>query len=378
MKTALVISLQGIGNTVLMTPVISALNERGYSVDVVVSDNGSNEILGLCSGIRRTYFWKEGSSPARNVWRLGTELRSGKYEAAFALYPNGKRENTLLCVVKADQKLRFTDRRHRFQLLDFLPATHKLPLTPNHDLTNNFRLVQSFEPLAATSAPHLSVPDDAVSRAGEFFFRNNLTGKFVIGVHPGGGGTAKRWSAANYQELCRRLVEDHSVRFLIFGSSNEEPLVHEIVEEAGNRAVAVCGENLATVAALISKCGLLIANDSALSHIASALQIPVVALWGYTDFHRVAPVNQQGVLVKIDYPCSPCYEFAKGYINDCQYHLKCIKNITVDQVQRIVVAYISALKSQHLLAPETFGPDTEGLSFNRAASGCLQIDLRAA
>lgn len=378
MKTALVISLQGIGNTVLMTPVISALNERGCSVDVVASDNGSNEILGLCSGIRRTYFWNEKYSAGSNVWRLRAELRPEKYDVAFALYPNGKRENTLLCFVRAAQKIRFTDQRHRFQLLDFLPATHKLPLIPNHDLTNNFRLIQSFEPLAQSGSPSLSVSDDAVSQADEFFSRSNLTETFVIGVHPGGGGTAKRWSADNYQELCRRLAKDQSVSFLIFGSSNEERLVHEIVEGVGSRAVAVCGENLETVAALISRCSLLIANDSALSHIASALQVPVVALWGYTDFHRVAPVNPQGVLVKIDYPCSPCYEFAKGYISDCQYHLKCIKNITVDQVQRIVVAYISALKSPGVLAPETFGPDTEGLSFNRAASGCLQIDLRAA
>src|SRR5262245_49151181 len=118
MKTALVISLQGIGNTVLITPIISALNERGYSVDVVVSENGSHEILGLCSGVRNTYFWKEGGSAAKNLWRLRAELRAEPYDIAFGLYPNGKRENTLLCLVKADRKVRYTHRQYGFRLLD--------------------------------------------------------------------------------------------------------------------------------------------------------------------------------------------------------------------------------------------------------------------
>jgi len=378
MKRVLLISVQGIGNTVLMTPVITALAGQGYEVDAVVSDNGSHEALDLCLDLRRRFVWRERQSVAGNLWRLRDELRHEQYDWACALYPNGKRENTLLCLARATRKSRYAHQQNRVRLLDFLPATDKLARQAEHDLTNNFRLIQSVEPRATHEAPRLSVSAEATAAAREFLTRNNLTTGFVVAIHPGGGGISKRWSMSNYRELCRRLAKDDSISFLIFGSDNEQALVREIVSGLGDRALPVCGESLRTVAALLSTCRLLVANDSSLSHIASALQVPVVAVWGYTDFRRVSPVNDHGVLVRIDYPCNPCYQFAKGYIDDCQYHLKCIKDISVDQVERIVVRYISSLKTQGSFCPESVA-DNANISFHqRIESGCVRIDLKAA
>jgi len=70
MKNALLISVQGIGNTVLMTPVIKSLAEAGYEVDTLVSDNGSDEILTRNPNANRQYLWIENEGLIRNVVRL--------------------------------------------------------------------------------------------------------------------------------------------------------------------------------------------------------------------------------------------------------------------------------------------------------------------
>jgi len=104
----------------------------------------------------------------------------------------------------------------------------------------------------------------------------------VVALHPGGGGLAKRWSEDKYIALCKRLTEDGNVKLLVFGSRSEEQLVCSITRALENRAASVCGESIERVAALLKKSSLLVGNDSAVAHIASALDIPVVAIWGYT------------------------------------------------------------------------------------------------
>ncbi len=377
MKSVLLISVQGIGNTVLMTPVIEAIAAKGYHVDVVVSDNGSHEVLKLRNDVRRRYVWRERENVVKNLLRLRSEMRRARYDAAYALYPNGKRENVLLGLARAVQKSRYTDRRSRYRLLDFLPATHKIPLNEAHDVNNNLRLIQSTESMPHQAAPALSLSGESQDFTEDFLSSKGFSGKFVVAVHPGGGGPAKRWSETKYRELCSRLTQDDSIRLMVFGSASEERLVRDVSQSLGDRALVVCGLPIEKVAALISQSQLLVANDSALAHMASGFGVPVIVIWGYTDFRRAAPVNNKGLLIRMDYPCNPCYDFAKGYIDDCVYHLKCIRDISTEQVHQIVQRYISLIKTGEELKTDSFAQIDAVTNVDRLESGCVKIDLRS-
>lgn len=376
MKSALVISVQGIGNTVLMTPMINSLAQAAYEVDAVVSDNGSQEILALSPNVRKRYLWLEGDGVIGNLFRLRAELGHSRYDVAYALYPNGKRENALLWLARASRKIRYADSAHYYRLLDFLPAGEKLPLEKRHDVNNNLRLLGT-NGASRSDTPQLLVSDEAREFADRFLESNDLLDKFIVVLHPGGGGEAKRWSEDKYRDLCSRLLESDDIALLVLGSVAEESLVQSITKPFNNRARAVCGLGLDRVSALVAKSRLLIGNDSALAHIASALDVPVVAIWGYTDFYRVAPLNPKGLLIRIDYPCNPCYEFASGYIDDCRYHLKCIRNISVEQVHRIVQRYISLIRNHEELQPELFANEPGVERLERLEGGCLRVDLTA-
>ena len=375
-KRALVISVQGIGNTVLMTPIINSLTKAAYEVDAIVSDNGSQEILGLTPNVRKRYVWLEHDGVIGNLLRLRSELGQSRYDVAYALYPNGKRENALLWLARASRKIRHTDPQHHYRLLNFLPAGKKLPLEKRHDVNNNLRLLET-NGASRSDTPQLVLYDEARQFAEVFFESNDLLDKFIVALHPGGGGQAKRWSEDKYRDLCSRLVENEGISVLVFGSVAEEALVQSITQSLNHRALSVCGLGIDKVAALLAKSRLLVANDSALAHIASALDVPVVAIWGYTDFYRVAPFNPKALLIRIDYPCNPCYEFATGYIDDCRYHLKCIRNISADQVYRIVQRYISLIRNHEQLQPDLFASEPGVAKLERLEGGCLKIDLSA-
>jgi ADP-heptose:LPS heptosyltransferase len=375
-KNALVISVQGIGNTVLMTPMINSLAQAAYEVDAIVSDNGSHEILALTPNVRKRYLWREGDRIIANLLRLRSELGQSRYDVAYALYPNGRRENALLWLTRASRKIRHTDPQHYYRLLNFLPADKKLPLEKCHDVNNNLSLIET-NGASRSHSPQVFLSDEALSFADQFLESNNLVGKFIVALHPGGGGQAKRWSEDKYRDLCSRLLQSDDLALLVFGSAAEDSMVRSITQPLPNRALAVCGLGINKVAALLEKSRLLIGNDSALAHIASALDVPVVAIWGYTDFYRVAPFNPKGLLIRIDYPCNPCYQFATGYIDDCRYHLKCIRNISVDQVDRIIQRYISLIRNREQLEPDLFASEPGVAEVKRLEGGCLKIDLIA-
>src|SRR5436305_6273909 len=172
MKSALVISVQGIRNTVLMTPVIDSLAMAAYEVDAIVADNGSQEILALCPNVRKRYLWREHDGVIRNLLRIRSELGRSRYDVAYALYPNGKRENTLLCLARASQKIRYTDSQHYYRLLNFLPASEKLPLEKRHDVNNNLRLIETNGSLRSDT-PQLLLSDEVRQFADRFFASND-------------------------------------------------------------------------------------------------------------------------------------------------------------------------------------------------------------
>jgi len=377
MKRALLITTQGIGNVVLMTPVIRMLADAGNQIDVIISDNSADEILSANRYIDQRFLWIERDGWLRNVVRLGSKLQSMKYDSAYALYPNGKRENSLLFLSRASHKKCYVDPKYYYRLLGFLPFIEKIVIEKHHDVISNIRLLETNGRYSKLPEPEIPISEISEMVAERFFEQHHLKGQFVVAVQPGGGNSAKQWGEKNYFELCLKLARDRKIKFLLFGSSGEADLVNRIASQLENAAIPVCGLNINHVCALLRRSQLVIANDSALIHLASAFKIPVVAIWGYTDFQRTAPFNCKGILIRIDYPCSPCYHFATGYINDCRYHLKCIRNLSAERVYKIVDRYISLLSSHQSFDDRLFGNDEGVESIKRTESGCLMVNVLA-
>jgi heptosyltransferase II len=163
----------------------------------------------------------------------------------------------------------------------------------------------------------------------------------VIGINPGAAfGTAKRWFIDRFAELCNRLKSFPDVCFLIFGGAGEEELGKHIAESAGDACINLCGEtSLREAISLIAQCHLFITNDSGLMHVAAALNIPQIAIFGSTDHTTTSPRSHLSHIVRMPVACSPCMK------PDCPIDHRCMDAVTVDHVLNLALELLSCRQS---------------------------------
>lgn len=182
--------------------------------------------------------------------------------------------------------------------------------------------------------PFIEIPFSEKNFAQNFFKNNNLLNKIVIGLHPGCGEKQKfrRWPQEYFVELSRKILYNFQYAvILIFGGPGEEKICESIKNELKNdRIVVVTGYSLRQIAALIERCNLFISSDSGLNHIATALNIETISIWGPADFDRTGP---RGLNVHIlREKCRRPYNIdtLKGY--DIERPHTCLKKITSERI----------------------------------------------
>jgi ADP-heptose:LPS heptosyltransferase len=137
----------------------------------------------------------------------------------------------------------------------------------------------------------------------------------IVALHPGSGAfsLARRWPIARFAELARALHASEGARILVVAGPDEEPLVRQLLAslDVPEWIAAVHPETPRALAETLSGCALFVGNDSFPMHLAAALGVPVVAVFGPTNagaWAPYAPGNPGRALVvrRGDLPCSPC------------------------------------------------------------------------
>jgi heptosyltransferase-2 len=147
-------------------------------------------------------------------------------------------------------------------------------------------------------------------------------------------GPAKRWDAARYAELARRLVA-RGCAVLVCGAPSEVETCEHIARAAGVRSVAGTTD-LLTQAGLCARAAVVVCNDSGLAHLAAAVGAPTVALFGSTSSAWTAPLGPRVRIVQHAPVCSPCFQ------RTCRIGYPCLTAITVDEVERACQAMLEA------------------------------------
>ncbi len=152
----------------------------------------------------------------------------------------------------------------------------------------------------------------------------------IVAMMPGAEyGPAKRWPVERYGELAKQLLASGK-QVWVFGSAREQSLGEEITYIAGKRVVNLCGSTrLEDVVDLLALAETAVTNDSGLMHIAAAVGIKLVAIYGSSSPDYTPPLSDKAAIVYLRLECSPCFE------RECPLkHLNCLNQITVDDVRR--------------------------------------------
>ena len=153
--------------------------------------------------------------------------------------------------------------------------------------------------------------------------------KPVVALLPGAEyGPAKRWPVERFAELAKRL-KAAGKQVWVFGSAKENELGDAIVRAAGEKDVAnLCGATkLIDAVDLLALAECAVTNDSGLMHIAGAVGVRLVALYGSSSPDYTPPLTTKADVVYLRLECSPCFE------RECPLkHFNCMMQIPVEDV----------------------------------------------
>ena len=154
-------------------------------------------------------------------------------------------------------------------------------------------------------------------------------GGAAIGISPGAAyGNAKRWLPERFAESAAQLPGDAD--FLVFGSPAERPLCEKVAEDlrrAGKRVRNVAGEtSLREFLDMAAACRLFLTNDSGAMHVASALGVPTVTIFGATDDTTTGPTGPWARVVREHAECSPCL------LRECPIDHRCMTRVSSERV----------------------------------------------
>jgi len=140
-------------------------------------------------------------------------------------------------------------------------------------------------------------------------------------------GAARCWPAERFAETANRLSAETDADVVLFGTAGESAVTSAIAEKLRRPPVDLTGKTtIEELPGALSQCHLFIGNDSGVMHVAAAVGLPVVGIFGPTDPLGTAPVTPRRTIVQEKPYCSPCF------LRRCPTDHRCMTNIRLEAV----------------------------------------------
>jgi heptosyltransferase-2 len=155
-------------------------------------------------------------------------------------------------------------------------------------------------------------------------------------------GSAKCWPPARFAALAGALQARFDCDVILFGTASEARVSQAIIAEMKRPPIDLTGQTaIADLPALLAQCHLFIGNDSGAMHVAAAVGLPVVAVFGPTDPQGTAPVTPRCTVVQEKPHCSPCF------LRRCPIDHRCMTRIAPEAVAAAARSWLEARNASH-------------------------------
>lgn len=371
-KTILLIKLSALGDVVQTIPVLNALRARypKARIDWLIADEFA-ELVADHPAVSNVITFRRGdwsapwrAAPYVAAARLIATLRAASYDLAIDLQgqlrsavfafasgapvrigfdkPRKDIWKTLTRAIPAEAK------KHAWQGAregSWLAYTHHMAL-PTLDLhpVERYLAVAPMLGLDA-AAPDFSfaIPPQAATRIDALLNYYEIgKAKPLAIVAPGTNWDTKAWRKDGFAEVARHLLQK-GLAVILIGSPSERALCEEVGRLAPG-AIDLAGETtLPELAALIRRSALCVSNDSGPMHLATALERPVIGLFGPTDPIWAGPYRRADAVLRVELPCAPCY---LRRLRECPNDHACMKNLGAGKVIALADGIVAKLPSR--------------------------------
>jgi heptosyltransferase-2 len=166
---------------------------------------------------------------------------------------------------------------------------------------------------------------------------STLNSQLLVGLCPGAEyGPAKRWLPERFTEAATSIAMQRDVKWILFGTKKDAAIGEKICTTLGDHCVNRIGQT--TIQQLIDElreCRLLLTNDTGTMHLASLLDVPVVAIFGSTEPRMTGPLGDGHVILRHQVECSPCF------LRQCPIDFRCMKAVTVQEAVDAVLSMLA-------------------------------------
>jgi lipopolysaccharide heptosyltransferase II len=275
--------------------------------------------------------------------RLARELRAKKFDVALLLQ-NAFDAAWLAWRARIPQRIGYA-RDGRSVLLTKVIMVPKEGEIPPHEKFYYLELLRRagwINELPNDAHITLQVPDQALERAAQTLLRAGARPKATrVAVGAGASyGSAKCWPPDRFAKALNDFVAHADADVLLFGTPAEAAVSSAIASELRRPPINLTGKtSIADLPALLSQCHLFLGNDSGAMHVAAAVGLPVVAVFGPTDATETAPVTPRASIVQQKPYCSPCF------LRRCPTDHRCMKAVTPAMVEAAMRAQYSEVTS---------------------------------
>lgn len=326
----LVISPNWIGDAVMAQPLLQRLHERAPQrpIDVLVPPWVAPvwRTMREVDTVIETPF-KHGALQLRERWRFARELRRNGYAEAYVL-PNTLKFALIPWLAGIKRRIGYRG-ESRYGLINVMHFDD--PAAPRSMVSFYAALADAPQQVVPTPAA-LPRPSLRVSEAekSEVLAQLGLqAGKRLVVFAPGAEfGSAKRWPTTHFAELASTILSMHTdAQIVLLGSGKDKQVCEEIVVAAPFARNLAGSTSLAQAIALIAAADAMVSNDSGLLHVASALNRPVVALYGSTDPDHAPPFSDVRASLSLKLECAPCRQ------RECPLgHHRCMEDLSAEMV----------------------------------------------
>jgi heptosyltransferase-2 len=333
-RRILVRATNWVGDAVMSVPALQALREHNSQTRISILARpwvaGLYGRESFCDEVI-PYEAPRGWQGLQEKRRVAAELRKRKFDCALLLQ-NAFEAAALVRWAGIPIRIGY-DRDARGWLL-----THPIPLPQGGEIPRHQRFYYLELLKRAKLIPGYGKDETirlggsaGAAESGRIRLRQAGLGSAVVGVSPGAAyGGAKRWLPDRFAQAAVRLAKERNAQVAVFGSKDETEICETVclaIQRAGVACRNFAGATpLDQFVEMAAACELFLTNDSGAMHVASALGVPTVVVFGATDDEATGPIGTWSRVVRHPVDCSPCL------LRECPIDHRCMTGVTASQV----------------------------------------------
>lgn len=331
-RKILVRATNWVGDAVMSLPALRALHEKFPSAEIsILAKPWTADLYG-----RERFYHRVIPYTPKNLaskYHAALALRSENFDCAILLQ-NAFEAALVAFAARIPERIGYA-RDGRSLLLTRAIPVPKPGEIPRHERFYYLELLRRAGILEKLPESEMIRLEGAPSArlAGLERFRALGLGETIVGVSPGAAyGTAKQWLPDRFASAASRVAQDLGANIAIFGSASERELCASVAQACTSPAKNLAGETtLAEFIDMAAACRVYLTNDSGAMHIASALGVPTVAVFGATDDVGTGPTGPLVRIVREPVECSPCLR------RECPIDHRCMTRVEADRVAQVAL-----------------------------------------